>query len=142
MRLAVVIISLCTSLLLTACANTQYKEFIGGKVLVGNGGTREVVNGIDIWENGTPPSRYKVIGIIEDERLNGPIHKASRLSDLADEAKTHGGDGLIILSQGAGAVVNGSSTTYINGDTMDTYSSSVASSTNKLKTKATVIKYQ
>jgi hypothetical protein len=42
----------------------------------GHGGTRKVVDGMDVWTHGDPPRPFKLLGIIEDERPGGMIPMA------------------------------------------------------------------
>ena len=104
-------------LLFASCASlvssTQYKEFVGGQVSTGNGGTKRVVEGVDVWENGEPNRPFRVIGIIEDETLEnrgaapGTVNVlnvasataiAGREKRLVLEAKGHGADAIIYVA--------------------------------------------
>ena len=53
------------------------------------------MNGIDIWNHGTPPRSYKILGILDDHRGAGWIAQASFYDDLAKQAKAAGGDAVI-----------------------------------------------
>jgi hypothetical protein len=52
-----------------SCTSTDFQAWEGGNFVVqGHGGTRKVVDGMDVWTHGDPPRRFKVLGIIENER--------------------------------------------------------------------------
>jgi hypothetical protein len=61
-------------------------------------GTRRVVDGIDIWTFGVPPTKYQVIGIINDSRNGGLISRATFYPNIAAKVKQAGGDGAIPYS--------------------------------------------
>jgi hypothetical protein len=104
-------------LVLSGCV-TDYYPYQGGSPMMGQGGAAKTINGVDIWQIGTPPRRFQIIGFIEDSRPGGPPSMAQRDSALAAAAKAHGGDGVLIQSdavQYLGTVTTGSaSTTYGN----------------------------
>lgn len=81
------------------CTSTEYSSFVGSEVLQGTGGTLKKENGIDVWENGTPPRRYKIIGIVDDERGDGLIPQSSRMQHVTEKAKEHGGDAIILVGE-------------------------------------------
>jgi len=85
------------SLLTVGCStvSTNFKPFEGkSDVVEGKGGTKVVVDGMEIWENGDPPRKYKVIGIIEDSR-GGGLPMNSLKEDMVEKAREAGGDALI-----------------------------------------------
>lgn len=85
------------ALTLAACATTTYKTFEtrGDGVIEGKGGAKSVQDGIDIWDYGDPPRRFRVIGIIEDERPGGIIPMGQLRSDMVKKARDVGGHALI-----------------------------------------------
>jgi hypothetical protein len=131
--------------LLSGCASTDYKVYEGrNTVFEGEGGTRTTINGIDFWENGEPPRKFKLMGIIEDERPGGIIPMARLKGDIAKKAKEQGADAVIILGRGSkvrGYVTNASATTTLSGNSA--YSSGTAMSVPVLRNSASfaVIKY-
>lgn len=145
-------LAVCLATLLSACASTTYKEYVGGREVTGQGGTREMIEGVEVWENGAPNRPFRVIGIIDDQRGGGVIPRMSRLSDIAKRTKEAGGDAAIIYQEGseiAGFISNSYSSTtgsaYAYGNRI---SGSASTSTNgytapvtRLNTKAAVIKY-
>lgn len=86
-------------LLLGGCASTQFKAYEGrGNVIDGRGGTRVVVDGMDLWENGEPPRKFKLLGLIEDERPGGIIPMGQLQGDLVKKAREVGGQALIKIN--------------------------------------------
>lgn len=83
--------------LLAACATTTFKAFETREPLIinGTGGTRTVQDGMDIWNSGEPPRKFKVIGIIEDDRPGGVIPMAQLRSDIVRKAREAGGQAVI-----------------------------------------------
>jgi len=56
------------TLLCVSCTSTDFQSWEGrNSVVEGHGGTRKVVDGMDVWTHGDPPRRFQVLGIIEDE---------------------------------------------------------------------------
>jgi hypothetical protein len=108
--------ALCLTILLSvmgAPAVAQEFEAWDGKPLVreGQGGTKQVVEGIDFWDHGDPPRKYKIIGYLHDRRhksgIIGKISMSHLRSDIAAAAKQAGGDAVIPVSsntQTTGAV--------------------------------------
>ena len=85
--------SLCVS-----CTSTDFQSWEGrNSVAEGRGGTRKVVDGMDVWTHGDPPRRFKVLGIIEDERPGGVIPMAQLKHDIVDKARQSGGDAVILF---------------------------------------------
>ena len=85
--------------LFAGCAHTDFSAYEGSPVYQGAGGSKKIIEGVDVWNFGTPPRRYRVIGIIDDTRGGGPAPMAFHLSALASKARRQGGDGVIILNQ-------------------------------------------
>jgi len=84
------------ALILTACATTEFKIYEGrSDVIYGKGGTKVVVDSIEIWENGEPPRKFKVIGIIEDERPGGRLPMSQLQKDIVKKAHEYGGDAIV-----------------------------------------------
>lgn len=151
---------LLISAALAGCASTKYKEYVGGKEVVGTGGAREMIDGMEVWSEGTPNRKFRVVGIIDDERPGGLIPRATRMSDIVKKAKESGGDAIIVYNEGsqvAGFINNsfGSSTAnfsgnaYTYGNTTNISGTGYGTSQStgfsapmmRLTTKAAVIKY-
>jgi len=90
-------ILLAASLCFTACATTTFKTFEtrGDGIVEGKGGTKSVQDGMDVWDFGDPPRRFRVIGVIEDERPGGVIPMSQLRSDMVKKARVVGGHALI-----------------------------------------------
>jgi hypothetical protein len=104
---------ICSPLLLMAACSSpkfQYAEYRGKDVIEAKGGNVRAVDGIEIWTDGAPKQKFKIIGIIAESRRGG--HGRGPLSSLMpgsstnsasiDAAvvklvKSHGGDAVIIV---------------------------------------------
>ncbi|QSR84475.1 hypothetical protein [Methylacidimicrobium sp. B4] len=81
-------------LLLGACTQTRYYPFVGANEQQGKGiAARRIVNGIDVWSDGTPPRKYEVIGVVYDSRSG--FFRDSILKDVTRKAKQMGGQGIL-----------------------------------------------
>lgn len=99
---------------------------------------------MEVWDNGDPPRKFAVLGIIEDERSGGPIPMASLKSDVVQKAKDVGGDAVIQLnsnSQLVGVYSSGSATAYSYGRSATAYGSSTAVPMRRNYSKFAVIKF-
>jgi len=85
---------------LAACATTTFKplEVNGDIVYEGRGGARSVHDGMDIWVDGDPPRRYRVLGVINDQRYDEAKPMAQLPSDVVNRARQVGGQALIRFS--------------------------------------------
>lgn len=131
MKLAVRVL-LLSACVLASCATTTFKSFEtrGDAVIEGRGGTRTVHDGMDIWDYGDPPRKFKVLGIIDDERPGGIIPMAQLRSDMVKKAREAGGHALIqIRSQaqivGYQSIGSATATTYGNSATATGFATSV-----------------
>ncbi len=66
--------------------------------MVGTGGAPKTVGGVDFWMEGTPPRKFIVIGIINDNRPGGRVAVAMRDKRIAQNAKAHGGDAVVMTT--------------------------------------------
>ena len=91
---------LLNAALLVGCASTEYQALESQAPITGQGvaGTRKVVDGVDIWTFGTPPRKYRVLGVINDTRGAGPVPVAGYYSGIAAKVKQYGGDAAIEVS--------------------------------------------
>src|SRR2546429_8540601 len=121
--LLVMLTFLCAS-----CTSTDFQSWEGrNSVVEGHGGTRKVVDGMDIWTHGDPTRRFKVLGIIEDERPGGIIPMARLKHDIVQKARANGGNAVIFVSsasQLAGYYTAGSATAYSYGNSATAFGSS------------------
>jgi hypothetical protein len=132
----------CLISVIGACASTTYKEYVGGRIVTAEGGTRETVEGIEVWENGAPNRPFRVIGIVDDKRSGGLIPRSMRLSDIAKKAKEGGGDAVVIYQEGS-KLAGFISESYSSISTPGSIStSSLTVPRTRLETKAAVIKFE
>jgi hypothetical protein len=89
---------------LTACATVDYHPYEGraDSVWEGQGGTKLVVDGIELWDKGAPPHKYKVIGyatgtLSSGYGADGIIHGA-----IAGKVKAMGGSAAILVLESYG----------------------------------------
>lgn len=145
MKSAIAVTMLLAASLLAGCATTEYKAFEGkGNVIEGKGGTKVVVDGLEIWDNGEPPRKFKVLGIIDDERPGGLIPMSQLRSDMVKKAREAGGDAVVQLnsqSQIAGYYTSGSASAYAYGNSATAYGSSTTMPVRRNLAKFAVIKY-
>jgi len=94
MLLAVVLLSLA------ACASTTFHPLPGHgeRVFEGRGGIRSVQDGMDIWIDGDPSRRYRVLGFINDQRYDEAKPMAQLRADVVNKARQVGGQALIRYS--------------------------------------------
>lgn len=145
MNRAIAVTMFLAASLLAGCATTEYKAFEGkGNVIEGKGGTKVVVDGMEIWDNGEPPRKFKVLGIIDDERPGGLIPMSQLRSDMVKKAREGGGDAVVQLnsqSQIAGYYTSGSASAYAYGNSATAYGSSTTMPVRRNLAKFAVIKY-
>jgi hypothetical protein len=130
--------------LLVGCASTNFKAYEGPSIFVGKGGTKTTVDGIDIWDNGEPPRKFRVLGIVEDERPGGVIPMMRLRGDIVKKAKEVGADAVIQLSSSSqitGYHTTGSATAYGTGNAATAYGSSTSVPLRQNTAKFAVIKY-
>ena len=110
----------------------------------GHGGTRKVVDGMDIWTHGDPPRRFKVLGIIEDDRPGGIIPMARLKHDIVQKARANGGNAVIFVSsasQLAGYYIAGSASAYSYGNSATAFGSSTTVPITRRSSTYVVIRY-
>lgn len=123
-------------------ASTKFQAYeVKDQIIEGEGGTRETVLGVDFWTTGTPPHKYKVIGIIIDDRNKGMLtHDAVGSEKVAKVIKEAGGDAAIVQSQSertTGVVSSGSASYgYHYG-----FGTAFASAVRREKSEMIVVKY-
>ena len=123
-----------------AYASTQMLAYEGpDAVKQGQGGEKKVVDGVDFWLEGSPPHRFQVLGVLEDERwktgLIGAIRMSSLEHDMARSARQAGGDAVILtnaqdnLRGVVGSTFGGASGTVVGSPGFATFSASGSSTT-------------
>ena len=145
MKTLLIVAAVAAIALLAGCANTEYKPFEAkNNIFEGKGGTKVVVDGMDIWDNGDPPRKYKVLGIIDDERPGGLIPMSQLRADMVKKGREAGGDAVVQLgsqSQIAGYYTSGSASAYASGSSTTAYGSSTTMPVRRNSAKFAVIKY-
>jgi hypothetical protein len=91
--------------IVAGCAHTNYQQFEGRngpQIIEGTGGTKEIVNGYEIWDNGTPPRRYEVLGVVAVEDFDNVFGNQRIRSALSDQLKAAGGDAAVVVDTSGG----------------------------------------
>lgn len=136
---------LLIAVLLSACAVTEYRSFEArSNVFEGVGGTKVVVDGMEIWETGDPPRKFKVVGVIDDQRPGGILPMAQLRSDVVKKAREVGGEALILLnsqSQIAGYYSTGSATARTYGPSTTATGSTLSMPVRRNASRFAVIQY-
>jgi hypothetical protein len=131
--------------LFAGCATTRYKPYeTKNNLFEGRGGTKEVVDGMEVWDNGDPPRRFKVLGIIEDKRPGGIIPMSALAGDMVRKAREAGGDAIVQLSnesQITGYYTSGSASAYSYGGATRAYGTSTTMPVRRNVARFAVIKY-
>ena len=96
------IVYVCVAALLctAGCASTEFRRYESRDPVVidGKGGTKVVVDGMEIWDGGTPPRRFRVMGIIDDRRNQALVPMAQMRSDIVRKAREAGGDAVVLMN--------------------------------------------
>ncbi len=107
-------LSVLVALLMIGCAETHYQQFEGrngSQIVEGQGGTKEVVDGYDIWGYGTPPRRYRILGVVSIEDFDNSLGRGRIRDALLGQIKAVKGDGAVAVDAAGG----GSGMTMIVG---------------------------
>ena len=136
---------LVLTLLCIGCASSEFQSWEGrNSVVEGRGGTRKVVDGMDVWTYGDPPRRFKVVGIIQDERPGGLIPMAQLKHDIVQKARESGGNAVILVSsasQLAGYYTTGNVSVYNYGGYGSGFGSATTVPLTRRSSTYVVIKY-
>ncbi len=128
-----------------SCKSTDFQSWEGRNSAVeGHGGTRKIVDGMDVWTHGDPPRRFKVLGIIEDERPGGIIPMAQLKHDIVQKARDNGGNAVIFVSsasQLAGYYTASSASAYGYGNSATAFGSSTTVPITRRSSTYVVIRY-
>ena len=145
MKISLAFLAVLVLSLVAGCATTEYKSFEAkDNVFEGKSGTKVVIDGMEFWDNGEPPRKFKVLGIIDDQRPGGIIPMSQLRSDIVKKAREAGGDAIIQLgnqSQIAGYYTSGSASAYSYGSSATAYGSSTTMPVRRNMAKFAVIKY-
>lgn len=92
---------LMVSAALPAAARGMFRPYDGDNARhTGNGGTSVARDGVEFWTDGTPARRFEILGTLTDTRAIGITGRDSvGSSSLARQARSLGGDGLIVANQ-------------------------------------------
>src|ERR1700731_2833654 len=138
-------ILLTLTLLCGGCTTTDFQSWEGRNSIVeGHGGTRKVVDGMDVWTHGDPPRRFQVLGIIDDERPGGIIPMARLKHDIVDKARQNGGNAVIYVSSASqlqGYYTAGTATAYGYGISATAFGSSTTVPLTRHSSTYVVIRY-
>jgi hypothetical protein len=136
---------LSVTLLCIGCTSTDFQSWEGrNSVVEGHGGTKKVVDGMDVWTHGDPPRRFKVLGIIEDERPGGIIPMAQLKHDIVQKARQNGRNAVIFVSsasQLAGYYTASSASAYGYGNSATAFGSSTTVPLTRRSSTYVVIRY-
>jgi hypothetical protein len=93
------------TLLFAGCAQTDYQVYEGRggpKIVEGQGGTKTVIDGYEVWDNGNPPRRYQVLGVVEIEDFDNVFGRQRIRSALVDHIKEKNGNAAVVIDQSNG----------------------------------------
>ncbi|MFC3711017.1 hypothetical protein ACFOMD_00450 [Sphingoaurantiacus capsulatus] len=93
---------LLTALALTALSTTStHAQDVNPHInYAGEGGARVTTGGIDFWQGGEPPRKYRVLGTIVDRRGAGRFAgTAIGSKGVAKQVRALGGDAVLVVSQ-------------------------------------------
>lgn len=84
---------------LVGCGTSTFQPYEGrsDKIVEGEGGTKEIIGGYEFWDNGTPPRRYKVLGVSTVEDQDNPVGRQLIRMAMADQIKQAGGDAAVVV---------------------------------------------
>lgn len=114
-------IAATAAVMLAGCAQTNYQQYegrSGPQIIEGQGGTKEIVNGYEIWDNGTPPRRYQVLGVVAVEDFDNVFGNQRIRSALAEQIKAAKGDAAVVMDSFGGG--SGMGVAFSNRGTMAT----------------------
>jgi hypothetical protein len=136
---------LTVALIFTGCSTTDFQSWEGrNSVIEGQGGTKKVVDGMDVWTNGDPPRQFRILGVIDDERSGGLIPMAKLKHDIVKKAREHGGNAGILLSsssQLAGYYTASTANAQFYGNSAVGFGSTTTVPFTRRASKFVVIKY-
>ena len=92
-------------LLLSACASTNFQQYegrAGTDIVEGEGGTKEKLESYELWGSGTPPRRYKILGMVEIEDFDNFLGRGRVRDALIAKLKEANADAAINLDSSGG----------------------------------------
>ena len=99
MQSKVIVVLLCAVFMASCGTLFVFKPFEGnGSLIEGKGGTKTVVDGMEIWDNGDPPRRFSILGYLEVKaQFGADLNFRNRAVNMARE---YGGDAIIRQNPG------------------------------------------
>jgi len=89
-----VLIAGCASL-----AGVDYQPYAGkANVYQGEGGKKVIVDNVDLWADGTPPSKFSILGVATIAVGAGSSNEEAVRSVIAGKVKEMGGNGAIQIN--------------------------------------------
>ncbi|MBA4706833.1 hypothetical protein [Aquitalea aquatica] len=108
--------TLCVlALCLAACTTADYTTYEyrnGNKVIDGEGGSKRLVDGVEIWDAGDPPHRYRIMGMLRVSDYDQPYVNLRLLRAIAQQVRRNSGSAAILLSGNGGMRHAGDSLTW------------------------------
>lgn len=141
------LIILLSGFALAGCAHVKqnFSAYEGkNSIQEGEGGTKEVFDGVEIWTSGAPPKKFKVLGVLTDQRRDQRFAAAGFGQSVAKKIREHGGDAAIVLdseSKFLGTYSSGSATAYSHGNSASAYGSGYGVAISDKITSLMVVKY-
>ena len=95
MKSALLVFPAAALLVLASCATTsstpQFSPWLGpAEVRTGGGGSMTRVDGMDVWQQGSPSRKIKLLGYISESSQPG-----APVSPIVAEARRQGGDTIV-----------------------------------------------
>lgn len=91
--------------LLAGCTTAEYTVFEyrnGSKIIDGEGGSKRVVDGVEIWDAGDPPHRYRIMGMLRVSDYDMATVNGTMLRAIAQQVRRTGGSAAILLTSNGG----------------------------------------
>lgn len=99
-----IIVASLIAVTLIGCATIEYRAYEGkSEVVQGVGGTKDMTDGVEFWMSGTPPHKYKIIGVASGAVGSGYGADGIIQSAIAGKVKEAGGNAAILLTGNTGA---------------------------------------
>jgi len=90
------------ALLIAGCASlagVDYQPYAGkANVYQGEGGKKVIVDNVDLWADGTPPSKFSILGVATIAVGAGSSNEEAVRSVIAGKVKEMGGNGAIQIN--------------------------------------------
>lgn len=105
-KAAPIVIVLISCAALIGCAvysQNTFSQWSGPNQFQGTGGSKKILEGIDVWTTGLPDQPFQILGTIsqssvQDGSLVSTLATLDSEASLARDAKKQGGDGIIFIT--------------------------------------------